>query len=279
MRKRSIILISCLGTAAALALGAWAYLKWKFPYGRSHCCIVQMMFALELYAEEHGGRYPAGESSAEASLSLLYRSGLIDAYILRGMTIPEKKTRSVLQAGRLLSPESCGWHYVAGLTRADDGQIALLWCKEALGHNGERTKDGGREVVLVGARREWIHGTNWKAFLEEQKELLEKRSAGARAGVPLVTGLIELPDGTRLDRVDGGGMMREESSSSDGSGYGTSSGSLGFSELVWYRAPLQDGSVTRTLSFSNMISDPVTIRFTNGVPDLTNVVFRMRSER
>jgi len=60
------------------------------------------------------------------------------------MTIPEEATRSILQGGGLLSPEGCGWHYVDGLTEADDRGLALLWCKEPLGHNGNRTRPGGQ---------------------------------------------------------------------------------------------------------------------------------------
>jgi len=43
--------------------------------------------------------------------------------------------------------------------------------------------------------------------------------------------------------------------------------------------PLQSkysGYITRTLLFSNLESAPVTIVFTNGIPDKTNLVFKMR---
>ena len=133
-----------------------------------------MNLALRQYAEEHGGRYPAGESSPEASLSLLYKSDQIDPYTLRGMIVPEETTRRILESGRLLSAESCGWHYVPGLTQADDSQLALLWCKEALGHNGQRTKDGGRQVVFVDSDVRWVSGAKWASFLEEQKQLQSK---------------------------------------------------------------------------------------------------------
>ena len=132
MRKRLVIVAIVLGTIAALASGWAAYHKWKYPYSWSHCCIKRMMFALEQYAEEHGGRYPAGESSPEASLSLLCRSNDVDAYTIRGMTVPESAVRPILQGGGLLGPDSCGWQYVEDLTRADDTRIALLYCKQAL---------------------------------------------------------------------------------------------------------------------------------------------------
>jgi len=276
MRKRAVLLLSVFGIVVVLATSAWAYYRWKFPYGHSHCCILGVMFALESYAKEHGGRYPSDEPSPEASLSLLYRSGALDPYTLRGMTIPEETTRSILQGGGLLSPESCGWHYVDGLTQADDRGLALLWCKEPLGHDGNRTRDGGRQVVFVGGDVQWISGARWTAFLEDQKRLLLERSPRALVGAPLVTGSIELPDGTRIDHVDSTCTMAESSKGPDFSSSGTSSGGL---DLVWYHAPFQEGYVTRTLSFSNLTSDPVTVRFTNGVPDMTNVVFKMRIVR
>ena len=58
---------------------------------------------------------------------------------------------------------------------------------------------------------------------------------------------------------------------------GTSSGAgLCHAGLVWYRAPFPNGSITRTLLFSNLVSDPVTITFKGGVSDVTNIVFKMR---
>jgi len=278
MRKRPVIAAIALCIIAAVGSGA-AYYKWKYPYGWSHCCIIGMAMALQEYAEADGGRYPAGESSPEASLSLLYKSNYMDAGTLRGMTVPESTSSRILQGGGLLAPESCGWQYVEGLTEADDPRIALLYCKQALGHNGQRM-NGGRQVVFAGTGDiQWISGDRWPTFLKEQKELLLARSDRARAGMPLVTGQIELPDGRRLDQVDGPWTMREESHGSNGSGSSTSSSSGGIrrSDLVWYRAPTENGSVTRTLSFSNLTSEPVTVIFTNGVPDVTNIVFRMRS--
>jgi hypothetical protein len=55
MRKRSVIILSILGIIAVLVVGVKQYLQWKFPYGRSHCCIKNVMFALEGYADEHRG--------------------------------------------------------------------------------------------------------------------------------------------------------------------------------------------------------------------------------
>lgn len=278
-KRRRIVLIVLMAVILAVGCVKVRY-RMMYPYGWSHCCIIQMSGALNQYAEENHGKYPADEATPEASLSLLYRSNYIDAYVLRGMTVPEKKVRAVLESGGLLGPDSCGWHYVPGLTLADDPGLALLWCKAALDHNGERTKDGGRQVVFLGRGIEWVSGEKWPSFLEEQKELMKQRSSRAVDGAPLVTGVIELPDGSRVSQLDASYLMSEESKQPDGSGSGGSSGSsLGRSQLEWYHAPIRDGYVTRTLSFSNLVSDSVKVTFTNGLPDKTNVVFKMRSKR
>lgn len=120
---------------------------------------------------------------------------------------------------------------------------------------------------------DWISGDKWAAFLDEQKQLLLTRSERAKRGEPLVTAAIELPDGTRLDGVGGDSMLTDEWTN------GMSSESGNRTQPAWYRPPIQNDSVKRTLSFSNLISDPVTIRFTNGIPDATNYVFRMRKAR
>jgi hypothetical protein len=281
MKKRLFIFAVVLGVIAVLAIALGAFYKAKYPYGQSHCCIIGMSFSLEQYAREHGGRYPADESSPEASLSLLCRLKYEDAGTLRGMTVPEKTVKAIFEGGGLLGPDTCGWHYTEGLTRADDQQIALLYCKQPLGHFGQKTKDGGRQVVYVGGNIEWVSGEKWPAFLQEQKELLSKRSNRAKTGAPLVDAFIELPDGRQIEKVDGAYTIQEQEVDADNSsGHGTSSGdNLERDELVYYNPPLQgqfSGTITRTLLFSNLVSAPVTVNFTNGIPDKTNVVFRMR---
>jgi hypothetical protein len=280
-RKSVFVALAAVGV---LAIWAVVYNRTTYPYGASHCCIIGINMALLNYAEEHGGKFPAGEASPEASLSLLNGPNYIDPSegpnLLRGMIISEKIARRALEKDGHLGPDSCGWHYEPGLTRADNPKLALLWCKSALGHNGQRMKDGGREVVFVGSGIGWVSGDKWPAFLQEQKTLLEHRSAQAISGVPLLTGIVELPDGRRVDRVEENYTLSETSKSSAGTGSGTSSGTgLNSSLFVCYRAPLQNGSMTRTLSFSDLVSDPVTVTFTEGVPDLTEVVFKMHKKQ
>lgn len=170
--------------AAALALlllaaagGGWLWYERTFPYGRSHSCDKQLMFALDAYAEDHGGAYPAGEATPEASLSLLHPR-YADEYVLQGKTVPLAAVRAALARGERLGPDTCGWHYVEGLRRGDDRRLALFWDKVGLGHHGERLPDGGRTVFFVGGRSEYVEGARWEEFLREQQALLKDRPTG-----------------------------------------------------------------------------------------------------
>ena len=167
-RRRRLLLLTA--TLLVLGSGGWLYYKWKYPYGWSHCCDKQLIFALDRYAEDHGGAYPAGGSSPEASLSLLYPK-YADANLLRGKTVPLATVQSLLDAGQQLGPETCGWHYVEGLRSDDDPGLALVWDKLGLGHNGERNESGGRTVLFVRMNLRYISGSEWSDFLAEQERL------------------------------------------------------------------------------------------------------------
>lgn len=132
------------------------------------------MMALRQYAEEHGSRLPAGEETPEASLSLLYPK-YADANLLRGKTVPLEKVEQTLAGDGKLGPDTCGWHYVEGLTLEDDGRIAVFWDKAGLGHNGQR-HDGTRTVYFLSMSRDLVADDDWKKFLKEQKELLNARN-------------------------------------------------------------------------------------------------------
>ncbi len=186
--RRHLLLVVILTSAVGLSIYRMVkHQKVEYPYGVSHCCIDAMELALNLYAQDHGGAYPAGESSPEASLSLLCKSNYTDAGTIRGMTVPESSVRGILERGGLLGPQNCGWQYVEGLTPADDPRMALLYCKEPLGHNGQRTKDGGRQVLFAGnGGIQWISGDQWPSFLSEQRELLRSRNENRKESQPSV---------------------------------------------------------------------------------------------
>jgi hypothetical protein len=164
----------------------------SYPYGPSHCCLKGVGLALLTYAKENGGHYPAGAGSPEASLSLLYRKGSLDAETLRGKTVPVEKVQRILERGELLGPDSCGWHYVEGLTTSDDGRLALVWDKVGLGHNGEDLQ-GGHSVWFLGCSEEVVPAADWLDFLKHQQELMAARRPTPEKMQPSSTGKPQRP--------------------------------------------------------------------------------------
>ena len=175
MKRRTRILLWFSAIVLVLAGGALAWWRYTFPYGKTHRCDTLLSLALSNYAAAHGGRYPFGESSPEASLSLLYREGFIDAEDLRPITVSAKVVRQEANSGRLLTPETCGWHYVEGLRESDSPELALFWDKAGVGHWGERLRGGGYIVTFVGRPSRHILASEWTMFLETQRRLLASR--------------------------------------------------------------------------------------------------------
>lgn len=160
---------------AGLGLAAKWYhhfqFQYEFPYGRSHNCDKMISFALLQYADAHDGWFPQGEETPEASLSLLYKQDPSLTCALPGKTVPESVVTARLASGNLLTPETCGWHYVPGLRSDDNPRLGLFWDKVGLGHNGERLRDGGHVVWFVSGAKEYIPANRWEKFLGEQEEL------------------------------------------------------------------------------------------------------------
>lgn len=180
MRRRTKLAAIFAAVAAPFIFG-YAWWQHQYPYGMSHCCDLCLSSALHDYAAIHGGAFPAGEATPEASLSLLYREKidggpLADANLLRGKTVPESVVKEILERGELLTPETCGWHYVEGLRADDDPRLALFWDKAGLDHNGGRMADGGHIVLFVGLmERKHIPEAEWDEFIETQRKLLAER--------------------------------------------------------------------------------------------------------
>jgi hypothetical protein len=177
--RRGAVLVLLVAAAG----GGWLwYRHWygrEYPFGWSHSCDKQLAFALDDYASAHGGAYPAGEATPEASLSLLYPDHA-NEYVLQGKTVRLDVVRATLERGERLDPGTCGWHYVEGLRQTDDHRLALFWDKVGLGHNGQRNPDGGHVVQFVGLRSEYVSGADWEGFIRQQESLLKERATSKR---------------------------------------------------------------------------------------------------
>jgi len=272
-----------LGTFVLLILGGWGYYRWEFPYGFTHSCDKQLELALHQYAEEHGGFYPAGEATPEASLSLLYPK-YANANLLSGKTVPVERVQEILEQGKLLGPETCGWHYVEGLSLNDNRRLAIFWDKVGLGHNGQRLRNGGHSVVFVGRDFEVISAQEWPSFLEEQEKLLASRDEIAVKGKPILTANLRLPSGEVTDHFDGAWQLDKTFQSFDDtrSGKGSTSGpSLSALSLTWHRGELQDGTITFVLSVPSKAwkSNPVTVTVKDGKASPNSITFQMAAEQ
>lgn len=161
-------------------LGAAAFYRWYYPYGHNHCCDKSIALNLMAYAEEHGGFFPDGAETPEASFSLLYPR-YENAYNLRGKRIPLEVAEPILERGAPLTADTCDWGYVSGLKSSDNHEIMICWDKSGLGHSGERQSGGGHSIILIGGMTDYIPGPDWVLFLEKQKRLLDQlRGAGRR---------------------------------------------------------------------------------------------------
>jgi hypothetical protein len=277
MPKRRIWLRALCVIAGVLAVLTWlaaAYWRHNYPYGWSHCCAKGVGLALRGYAQDHAGRYPTGGDTPEASLSLLY-SNYLDAYMLRGKTVPLQLVEETLRKKGKLDPQSCGWHYVEGLTEADNPQLAIVWDKVGLGHNGERLKGGGHEVVLLDGTTTYVGGKRWPEFLEEQKHLLAQRSDRARQGRRALTARIRFPDGKIVDDYAGSYSLFTAESSADSSASGTESGTS--VPLRWFYLSLENGSIVYelTLPDKRLKSKRVSVAVTNGEAFPDSIVFEL----
>jgi hypothetical protein len=283
MRKRHKWLMIGVTFVAVVIGTMYGWYRYNFPYGPSHCCLKGIGLALENYAMTNNGRFPAGAGCPEASLSLLYREGYgIGAEDLRGKTVAVDKVKAILDRGELLDPDSCGWHYVEGLTHADDSRLALVWDKVGLGHNGQRLSDGGHSVWFVGGPEEVIPGSQWQQFLVKQEELMAARTEAAKKGLPALTAKVRLPSGETVDHFDAIYKLEESrntpSGEEDGSGW-SSAARLESDRLRWYHVRPVDGTLTLKLSLNGWESAPVTVHVSKGVANPDRVIFEMQEPK
>ena len=180
MRRRTkIAAVTAVIVLAVALILLFAWVRHQYPYGMSHCCDIIFYGSFQEYAATHSGAFPSGEATPEASMSLLYRETgdwRADANLLRGKTVPESVVKEILERGELLTPDTCGWHYVEGLRIDDDPRLALFWDKIGLDHNGGLLEGGGHTVVFVNGKRQHIPAAEWDEFIENQRKLLAERA-------------------------------------------------------------------------------------------------------
>jgi hypothetical protein len=284
--------------AAALLLFGLGYAshRYTYPYGVSHCCLLGLGGSLRQYAQEHHGRFPAGGICPEASLSLLDRDHNGDfAEVLCGKTKSAAAAKALLQRGEPLGPDTCDWHYVEGLTLADDPRLAIVWDKVGLGHAGQRLPQGGHSICRLDGMEDVIPESAWPQFLKDQERLMAARTEAAKKGIPALTAkvrlptgkivdhfdapytliaTIHLPPGKEIDHFDGGYTLEKPCStySSNRSGQ-----SLDATNLRWWTL-FDNGTMTLTLSLNGWKSKPAEVRVSQRKVIPNSVIFEMQTE-
>lgn len=226
--------------------------------------------ALVQFALDHDGKFPAGKATPEASLSVMYPK-YIDAFHLAASVVPLNLTQHKLDRGELLGPESCGWHYVEGLTLNDDPRLAIAWIRN-------REEDGLRSVIFVNGNRDRIPAAEWQGFLADQKRLLASRAELARKGSPVLHAKVRLPDGKIAETLGGPFELQHERKFENSTGTGSRSGpELSTVSLRWYRNVqcLEQGTTTFVLFWNDWRSRPVTVEVTKGRVFPNAIVFEM----
>jgi hypothetical protein len=106
---------------------------------------------------------------------------------LRGKNTPLAITRAAWERHGELDARSCGWHYVEGLSATNDASVAVAWDKSwGLGHQGQRIRKFGREVIYADGRLVSKLVTDWPAFATDQREKLARLMASRSTNDPAI---------------------------------------------------------------------------------------------
>ena len=104
---------------------------------------------------------------------------------MRGKTIQQDVVDEAFAHNGRLSQESCGWHYVEGLRRDDDSELALVRDKvSGLNHNGRLSPGLEHEAIMVGGSVALIMTSKWMSFVEDQKRRLAATAAARPTNSP-----------------------------------------------------------------------------------------------
>lgn len=182
-RKRWLI----PGAIVVALVTTWIWVQVTYPYGISHCCSRGIALGLFQYATDHQGWFPHGGSSPEAALSETVRTGNNGLYEVRGKNISLGTAQAAWTRDGHLGPESCGWHYIEGLRKDDDPQMALAWDKAwGLGHNGQRVRGLGHIVILVGGEERAVALQEWPKYAMDLREKLDRIRQSRATNAPSI---------------------------------------------------------------------------------------------
>lgn len=163
-----------LGVVAGFSVIRHDAARRRFPYGVRPHALLSLSIALTVYSDKYDGWFPTGGRTPEESLQLLGDAdGKFDAALLMaGKSGDIDAVRQSVADELPMTTDICGWNYVPGLRAHEQSDLAVVWDRmEGLGPAGERLPDGGREVLYVTGKREFVESSEWGRFLEKQQAL------------------------------------------------------------------------------------------------------------
>jgi len=180
----SVVIVVCVAIVSAAAK---FWFRDRFPYGVTHACSKSLGLGLRLHANDHQGWLPSGGQTSEESLS--YACTNKDEYGLKGLMGGKNIKQSVVEEAfarhGVLSPTSCGWHYVEGLREDDPPTVAVAWDKAVgLTHNGQYGRNIQCEAVMLDGSSQLISKGAWSNFYTTQKSLIAQIVADRMSNDP-----------------------------------------------------------------------------------------------
>jgi hypothetical protein len=164
-------------------------------YSHKHC-IKQWGVAVQVYANDHAGAFPAHPLGYAAALQLLMRPPDYNMGTYLVMGAPGGYTGKVFEVananGTWVREADCGRVYVQGLREDSNPQIALLFDKQPSpgdhAHGWRRWNAPlRREVCLVDGSMVVIEESAWLEFARKQIELLVEAGIPRERAVALYT--------------------------------------------------------------------------------------------
>ncbi len=173
-----------LGAGSVLVLLLAGFLWFEFGFVHQHC-IVAPSIALQVYADEHGGRYPENPRGFGDALLDFIKTDYATPMQLVAPGDDGHFFTEALATGSHVDENLCTRVYVMGLNKQSDRGIALLFDRYGCpGGDHFRSHWGPklREVVLAGGGgMVQVPDSQWPAFARRQVKLL------AKAGLPMKT--------------------------------------------------------------------------------------------
>jgi hypothetical protein len=154
-------------------------------WGHEHC-IKGIGLSLQLYAMEHGGRFPSHTNGYGDALLLLSNEVNHCWALLTGPGYSGEVFGKAAATGQDVLESECGRVYVQGLSQSENPEIVLLFDKVPTPggdhcHGLARLKAPlVREVWTIGDGMSKVRESNWPAFARKQIELLVEAGLSRR---------------------------------------------------------------------------------------------------